>query len=477
MESKQSFGAYICQRRKELGMTQKEFAQKLFVTDSAVSKWERGLAYPDITLLQSICEVLQISEKELLTSSEDTEGRRAEQLARKYLRLTRNYRITQYVLYGLGLLICFICNLAVQHTLSWFWIVLSSELLCASLTLLPALTPEGKRGLWSLGGFTVSLLLLLLVCCLYTGGSWFPTAAMGVLLGFGIVFLPLVLRTLPLPEILQTQKFSLYIGGVTALLLLLLAAVVLTQGGSWFFTAAASILFGVGLVFGPVILKKLPLEPPLAGRKPLLYVAGETLLLVLLYGVICLQNGGSWLPSAAIWTVFGVTAAFLPFLMKQVPLPQSWRRHKALVYFSFESLYLILALAFEGWGRWFPNPSLFITLTCLALPWGMLGAIRYLPLNGWFRAAVCLFWTDLWTWLFPWFLDRIMAWAGWISNNLYVLRIPFDFTNWTDWQVRGWNIEVLVLLGNALLGVACIVMGLRRIRSQRSGPTPGSTLL
>ena len=52
MENKQTFGAFICQRRKEMGMTQKEFAQKLYVTDSAVSKWERGLAYPDITLLQ-----------------------------------------------------------------------------------------------------------------------------------------------------------------------------------------------------------------------------------------------------------------------------------------------------------------------------------------------------------------------------------------------------------------------------------------
>lgn len=42
MENKKSFGAYIMKRRKELGMTQKEFAEKLFVTDSAVSKWERG---------------------------------------------------------------------------------------------------------------------------------------------------------------------------------------------------------------------------------------------------------------------------------------------------------------------------------------------------------------------------------------------------------------------------------------------------
>lgn len=57
MESneKRSFGEFITQRRKALGMTQREFADKLFVTDSAVSKWERGMSYPDITLIRDIC--------------------------------------------------------------------------------------------------------------------------------------------------------------------------------------------------------------------------------------------------------------------------------------------------------------------------------------------------------------------------------------------------------------------------------------
>ena len=45
MENKKSFGTFICQRRKELGMTQKEFAQRLFVTESAVSKWEGGVSH------------------------------------------------------------------------------------------------------------------------------------------------------------------------------------------------------------------------------------------------------------------------------------------------------------------------------------------------------------------------------------------------------------------------------------------------
>lgn len=61
MENRKSLGEYIAQRRRALGMTQRQFAEKLYVTDSAVSKWERGLSYPDITLLHDICEILDIS--------------------------------------------------------------------------------------------------------------------------------------------------------------------------------------------------------------------------------------------------------------------------------------------------------------------------------------------------------------------------------------------------------------------------------
>ena len=44
MEHKKTFGSFILQCRKELGMTQKDFAARLFVTESAVSKWERGVS-------------------------------------------------------------------------------------------------------------------------------------------------------------------------------------------------------------------------------------------------------------------------------------------------------------------------------------------------------------------------------------------------------------------------------------------------
>ena len=64
--NKQLFGAYIAENRKRLGMTQTQLAARLHVTDKAVSKWERGLSYPDVTLLEPLAEALSVSIDALL---------------------------------------------------------------------------------------------------------------------------------------------------------------------------------------------------------------------------------------------------------------------------------------------------------------------------------------------------------------------------------------------------------------------------
>ena len=55
---REMLGRFIAQRRKELNLTQRELAEALHVTDKAVSKWERGLSYPDVTLLQPLAAAL-----------------------------------------------------------------------------------------------------------------------------------------------------------------------------------------------------------------------------------------------------------------------------------------------------------------------------------------------------------------------------------------------------------------------------------
>ena len=71
---KERFGAFLAQLRKEKGMTQKELAERLFVSDKAVSKWERALSLPDVALLIPLADCLGVSVAELLRGS-GTAGR------------------------------------------------------------------------------------------------------------------------------------------------------------------------------------------------------------------------------------------------------------------------------------------------------------------------------------------------------------------------------------------------------------------
>ena len=257
MEDKRTLGEYIAQRRRALGMTQRQFAEKLYVTDSAVSKWERGLSYPDITLLHDICRVLEVSEHELLTASEDTEVRRSETLARRYIRLVRGWKFGQIACYALAAVISFIADLASDGALGWAWVVLASLLTAASLTLTPALAPERMGGVWTAGAFTLALELLLGVCCLYTGGDWFFVAGISVLFGLCLVLLPFVLRRLPLPEALRRHSAALWLGTVSLLLFVLLGAACLYDGGDWFLLPALPMaVYGLLLPWGVLVLAR-----------------------------------------------------------------------------------------------------------------------------------------------------------------------------------------------------------------------------
>ena len=65
MDAKKT-GSYICLLRKQRGLTQAELAERIGVTDKAVSRWERGKGFPDITLLPPLAQVLGTSVTELL---------------------------------------------------------------------------------------------------------------------------------------------------------------------------------------------------------------------------------------------------------------------------------------------------------------------------------------------------------------------------------------------------------------------------
>ena len=66
-------GKFIAAKRKEKSLTQTEVAKRLGITDRAVSKWERGLALPDASIMLNLCSILGINITELLTGEEAME--------------------------------------------------------------------------------------------------------------------------------------------------------------------------------------------------------------------------------------------------------------------------------------------------------------------------------------------------------------------------------------------------------------------
>ena len=82
-----SIGETIANLRKQKGMTQSELAEKMNVTDKAVSKWERDLSCPDINTISKLADVLDVSVEELLkTKKQDYSNNKIQDLINLILK-------------------------------------------------------------------------------------------------------------------------------------------------------------------------------------------------------------------------------------------------------------------------------------------------------------------------------------------------------------------------------------------------------
>lgn len=257
---KEKFGTFIKNSRIRNNYTQKQLADKLFIDVTAVSKWERGLTYPDITLVPEICKVLDINEHELIQSSRDTEYRNKMKEAEKYIKIKNVIFYTTSILYLVAILTCFIVNISVNHTLSWFWIVLTSCL--TAFTFIPTCTrffTKYKLLVFVTTTF-ISLFILFLTCSLYTGGHWCFIATIGTLLGYFLVFYPIIFNKLKMylldDKYNKIKKYFMltYSSGLLALTLLLLVVInsyskIGMMGGAILITITSySLLFSYAIV-------------------------------------------------------------------------------------------------------------------------------------------------------------------------------------------------------------------------------------
>lgn len=134
----------------------------------------------------------------------------------------------------LPLIVCLICNLAVGHALDWFFIVLTSLMVFASLTVVPLLVNE-KRFLVTISSFVISLVALLGTICIYTGGNWFYIAVIPSIAGLVICFMPFLIRQLPLSESLCNHKalLTMIVESVAVFSIVIAAGIYSKYPGYW----------------------------------------------------------------------------------------------------------------------------------------------------------------------------------------------------------------------------------------------------
>ena len=103
-------GNRILELRKEKGLSQKELAEKMNVTDKAVSKWERGLNFPDLFVLEKLAGEFDISIVELLgledLSNEDAAKNLTQIAQEEQKRILKNFAVRGIFIIILGLVIC-----------------------------------------------------------------------------------------------------------------------------------------------------------------------------------------------------------------------------------------------------------------------------------------------------------------------------------------------------------------------------------
>ena len=244
-----SFGEFLKGKRVEKNLTQKELAKMLIVSESAVSKWEKDVAHPDITLLPKLAEILGVSEHELITASIDKKSREEKVQAKKWRAFSFSWSLFFYIAYAVALIPCFICDLAINKGLTWFWIVLSALTLAFTFTNLPKLIKKHKLIFVPLSMY-LALCLLLGVCCVYTGGNWFLIPALSVLFALIIIFMPTYISKYKIFE--KVRKFndflSIGIDFVALNILLIVIDLFAVSNGHannhWYLKIALPITFG-----------------------------------------------------------------------------------------------------------------------------------------------------------------------------------------------------------------------------------------
>ena len=112
-----SIGQTIAQKRKAKNMTQSQLAEKLNISNKAISKWENGKCMPDYSIIEQLCSELDITLNELISGKTEPETNNEKQLLDLFRKIQELEKQKNMML-GLFLIVMGIALTALSHTFS-----------------------------------------------------------------------------------------------------------------------------------------------------------------------------------------------------------------------------------------------------------------------------------------------------------------------------------------------------------------------
>jgi transcriptional regulator with XRE-family HTH domain/DNA-directed RNA polymerase subunit RPC12/RpoP len=140
-------GKFIAECRKEVNLTQMQLAEKLGITDRAVSKWERGIAMPDSSIMLELCDMLKISVNELLKGERITMENNNEKNQELLLEMSKEIQQKNKIIW----------------TNMWTILIVSMVALFGGMAAIYFWVPEG---VWQIVG-VLGLVVVFLIPCFY----------------------------------------------------------------------------------------------------------------------------------------------------------------------------------------------------------------------------------------------------------------------------------------------------------------------
>lgn len=219
----EKIGQLIYNLRKEKSMTQKELAEKLNVTDKAVSKWERGNGYPEITIIPELAKALGITVNELLSGEKnmnepiDLKEDEVVNNTIKYIDRVKKFNASNIffiisIAFLISIFVCLLCNFAISRSFDWS-LYPTGSILLVWLTIIPLFFAQKNRVFISMIIMTIALIpYLFLVEYLCPVKGWV------IPLAIPIAGISLIASFIAITLFLYTKINRYYIGAINCIL-------------------------------------------------------------------------------------------------------------------------------------------------------------------------------------------------------------------------------------------------------------------